>query len=232
VYAINSGSQSDKSKITFTGLRYSLIPAGEDTALYKADEVLLSADNNILYASTRYKGPGSKSLGKARSAGPGGPGYVTAILLIPIFERQAPEPGHNEGPGYPLRQLFQMKTTTGGGASNAVSPAPWDSNYFAISDTEIGQVEIWKIEGAKTDKSFYAGASGKDASTPAKGGWQNGSWVDKPAPTAAPKAPGGSGSVPKSAPPPPYQGGNPWEVSCCNVMLRGYLLTIQTGRGI
>jgi carboxy-cis,cis-muconate cyclase len=146
VYAVNSGANSQKLKIVFTGLRYSLIPKGANPAEYKADEVLLSADSNILYASTRYKGPGGGSRGPGSNSTSksqaSGPGYVTAVLLVPISERQNPVDGHNQGPGFPLRQLFQMKTTTSGGASNAVSPAPWDRDYFAISDTEIGQVEV------------------------------------------------------------------------------------------
>jgi carboxy-cis,cis-muconate cyclase len=222
VYAINSGPQSDKNKITFTGMKYSLIPRGQDPALYKATEVLLSADNNILYASTRYKGTASNSEKPVKAAGPSSPGYVTAILLVPISEKQSPDASHAEGPGFPLRQLLQMKTTTSGGASNAISPAPWDRDYFAISDTEIGQVEIWKIQGGALDKAFYAGATGQDASAPARGGWQNGSWISAPAPPA-PQAPGGSGAVPTSAPA-PYQGGNPWQVSCYSIHVRRYRL--------
>lgn len=144
VYAVNSGADSDRLKISFTGLRYSLIPKGANPADYMADEVLLSADSNILYASTRYKGPGGSPGGdKAAKPQPSGPGYVTAVLLVPISEKQNPVDGHNQGPGFPLRQLFQVKTTTSGGQSNAVSPAPWDRDYFAISDTEIGQVEVY-----------------------------------------------------------------------------------------
>jgi carboxy-cis,cis-muconate cyclase len=212
VYAINQGERNEQKKITFTGLRYSLIPLGANPSDYKADEVLLSADNNILYASTRFKGAQRAAGAPSRPGDGNGLGYVTAILLVPISEKQTPEVGHTQGPGFPLRQLFQIKTTTSGGASNAVSPAPWDRDYFAISDTEVGQVEIWKIEGSTYDKAFYAGVTGQDASAPAKGGWENGVWVDNPTPVAATPT-GGSGTVPKGVPTPPSQGGNPWQVS-------------------
>lgn len=162
VYAINFGQRSSQVKITDTGLSYSLIPQGEDPADYMANEVILSADSNILFASTRYrairaqpqtdqavtKGPLTKEdvyhhklrRSPAMQKRASKVGYVTAILLVPQSEGSNPE--FPQGAGFPLRQLFQSQTTTSGGMSNAVSPAPWDRNYFTISDTEIGQVEV------------------------------------------------------------------------------------------
>lgn len=162
VYAINYGQRSSQVKITDTGLSYSLIPQGADPADYMANEVILSADGNILFASTRYralraqnqavqasvKAPlikedvrhhktrRSKAMQKRASSA----GYITAILLVPQGEGMSPV--FPQGAGFPLRQLFQSKTTTSGGMSNAVSPAPWERNYFTISDTEVGQVEV------------------------------------------------------------------------------------------
>jgi carboxy-cis,cis-muconate cyclase len=162
VYAVNFGQRSSQEKITDTGLSYSLVPQGANPADYMATEVILSADSNILFASTRYRALRAQSLGDSASVR--GPlskedvyhhksrrspvlqrrapqtGYVTAILLVPQSEQSNPE--FPQGAGFPLRQLFQTKTTTSGGMSNAVSPAPWDRNYFTISDTEIGQVEV------------------------------------------------------------------------------------------
>lgn len=162
VYAINFGQRSSQVKITDTGLSYSLIPQGADPADYMATEVILSADSNILFASTRYralraqsedqlpvtKGPLTKEevyhyksrrspvLQKHASKS----GYITAILLVPQNEQSNAE--FLQGSGFPIRELFQTQTTTSGGMSNAITPAPWDRNYFTISDTEVGQVEV------------------------------------------------------------------------------------------
>lgn len=234
VYAINFGQRSSSVKITDTGLSYSLIPKDADPANYMANEVILSQDSNILFASTRYralraqtqadqavtKGPLTKEdvyhQESRRSPTMETPisktGYVTAILLVPQSEGSNPK--FPQGAGFPLRQLFQSKTTTSGGMSNAVSPAPWDRNYFTISDTEIGQVEVritysmplidadetaqvWKIEGTTEDPSFYSGPVGQNAATREIGGWENGMWVENPqvvgqpapAPASVPLAP-------------------------------------------
>jgi carboxy-cis,cis-muconate cyclase len=161
VYAVNFGKRSNQVKITDTGLSYSLIPYGANPADYMGNEVILSADSNILFASTRYRAAQPQG-NSATARGPmskedayhhkfrrspehqkraSQPGYVTAILLVPQSEQSNPE--FPQGAGFPLRRLFQTKTTTSGGMSNAISPAPWDRNYFTISDTEIGQVEVW-----------------------------------------------------------------------------------------
>jgi carboxy-cis,cis-muconate cyclase len=162
VYAVNFGQRSTQVKITDTGLSYSLIPQGANPADYMGNEVILSADSNILFASTRYRALRAQPQGESAAAR--GPlskedvyhhksrrssvqqkrapqsGYVTAILLVPQSEQSNPE--FPQGAGFPLRQLFQAKTTTSGGMSNAISPASWDRNYFTVSDTEIGQVEV------------------------------------------------------------------------------------------
>lgn len=147
VYAINFGQRSNQVKITDTGLSYSLIPKSEDSADYMANEVILSTDGNILFASTRYRALRAQpQAGPAAAEGPKRPlraGFVTAILLVPQSEEMST--AFPQGAGFPLRQLFQSKTTTSGGMSNAVSPAPWDSNYFTLSDTEVGQVEVSTI---------------------------------------------------------------------------------------
>ncbi|TID27582.1 carboxy-cis/cis-muconate cyclase [Venturia nashicola] len=251
VYAINFGQRSSQVKITDTGLSYSLIPKGSDPADYMANEVILSTDGAILFASTRYRAlrkqpqdeqaqsgrPLTKKNGlplkprrsKAKQKRAPGAGYVTAILLLP--QNEGTNARNPQGAGFPLRQLFQSKTTTSGGMSNAVSPASWDRNYFTISDTEVGQVEVWKIEGMSDEERFYDGAAGQNAATPARGGWESGMWVEdpnvagQPAPAPAtphpvsppkPKSPptnpwapksGGNGGLPRQE----SDGGNPWD---------------------
>ncbi|KAF2405192.1 putative isomerase YbhE [Trichodelitschia bisporula] len=140
VYAINQGQEKSETPITFTGLTYSLIPQGEDPAEYLADEISISVNNDVLYASTRHRpNPTRRPRNKRRS---GRNGYVTAILLVPMKESKTPQPNHPQGPGFPLRRLFQVQTSTSGGIANTVSPAPWGNEYFALSDSEVGMVQL------------------------------------------------------------------------------------------
>ncbi|QDS72793.1 hypothetical protein FKW77_006134 [Venturia effusa] len=224
VYAINSGQKSSQVKITDTRLSYSLIPSSANPADYMANEVILSTDSNILFASTRSRALRATQPQAGRATAQGAltkkdaysyrhdyresvatqkraarPGFITAILLVPQTEQMSAD--LPQGPGFPLRRLFQTQTTTSGGMSNAVSPAPWDRNYFSISDTEIGQVEVWKIMGAREDRSFYTGPVGQNATTPAKGGWEDGMWVANPK-GVMPTTPAPPAIVPPAVTPP------------------------------
>jgi hypothetical protein len=49
------------------------------------------------------------------------------------------------------QQLFLTPTTGSGGAANSVSPAPFDEDYFAITDSGSDFVEVWKINATSTD---------------------------------------------------------------------------------
>jgi hypothetical protein len=70
------------------------------------------------------------------------PGYITAILLTSYAEQENPINGRLVGSGFPIRSIFQLATTTSGGNSNSISPAPWSSDYFAVADSEMGLIEV------------------------------------------------------------------------------------------
>jgi hypothetical protein len=71
----------------------------------------------------------------------GNNGILTAVLLSdPQYPAQGP-------PGYPLQILMQASSPTGGGRSNVISVAPWNSGVFALSDSDHGFVQIWRLDG-------------------------------------------------------------------------------------
>jgi hypothetical protein len=146
---------------------------GADPNRYAADEVLLSADANILFSSTRYRqeyepaplpsneaGDGrggngdrdrddddddrnsDRSKGRSVQSAPSQPGYINAILLTPLAEQENPQERRQVGSGFPLRRLFQLATTSSGGLANTVSPAPWGNDFFALTDSELGVIEV------------------------------------------------------------------------------------------
>jgi carboxy-cis,cis-muconate cyclase len=43
-------------------------------------------------------------------------------------------------------QLSLLPTTGSGGTANSVSPALFNENYFAITDSQDSFVEVWKLE--------------------------------------------------------------------------------------
>lgn len=164
-----------------------------------ADEVLLSVDANVLYATTRYVEPPKEPPQPSPTSKPtptpapkttqkppkqtqrpepdrnwpwgsGGdddqdeesrrvdvikrstkrvsqPGYITAILLTPLSETENPIERRLVGAGFPIRPLFQLATTTSGGLSNSVSPAPWGNDFFALADSEVGLIEVCQALG-------------------------------------------------------------------------------------
>jgi len=67
------------------------------------------------------------------------PGFLTAVVLS--------NPPNGGIKGYPLQVVMQVATGTGGGRSNIVTPAPWSNDLFALSDSERGLVQIWKLDG-------------------------------------------------------------------------------------
>jgi hypothetical protein len=40
-----------------------------------------------------------------------------------------------------------VSTTTSGGQSNAVSPAPWSRAHLALADSERARVQVWRVDG-------------------------------------------------------------------------------------
>ncbi|WQF80559.1 Putative WD40/YVTN repeat-like-containing domain superfamily, lactonase, 7-bladed beta propeller [Colletotrichum destructivum] len=118
-------------KLTFTNTTYSLLPSGyTNTSSYWADEVLFSIPSgNASAAAPKYL------LAATRSRTVGVPGYVSAFAL-------------DGASGAVTEQLFLLPTTNSGGSANAVSPAPFSEDYFAITDSGSNFLEVWKIDAA------------------------------------------------------------------------------------
>lgn len=90
-------------------------------------------------------------------------GYISAFSLSPTT-------------GAIIKQLFLTKTTTSGGAANAVTPAPFSDELVALSDTEKGFVQIWRLNA-----SCGGGASAEvvaELSLPGGGCCANAVWYD------------------------------------------------------
>jgi hypothetical protein len=147
---------------------------------YRGQELVLSADSNILYGTVRYSSAkdidaddsddndtkriqananihiiSRDSVDPVHVDNPNlstrqiaNPGYLTAIHLSDPPGPPPPRPGTTLQPkGYPLQMFMQAATTTAGGASNAVAPAPWHNGFFALTDSEVGIVQIWRLDG-------------------------------------------------------------------------------------
>jgi carboxy-cis,cis-muconate cyclase len=65
------------------------------------------------------------------------------------------------------------KTTTSGGAANSVAPADFSDEFVALTDSEVGAVEMWRLkEGSNgTEASVVASVSIKDAGCCANAIW-------------------------------------------------------------
>ncbi|KAL5589352.1 hypothetical protein FOVSG1_011219 [Fusarium oxysporum f. sp. vasinfectum] len=136
-------------KLEFRNETYSLLPSGfTNSSSYWADEVLLSTPAEG--SSPRYL------LAATRSRKTGVPGYVSAFRL-------------DEKTGGIKEQLFLQETTNSGGSANAVSPAPFSEDFFAITDSGSNFIEVWKIKG----KSASAVAHLDLENGPANAVWYN-----------------------------------------------------------
>lgn len=121
VYTFSKGNPTP----SYTGRSYPLIPPDFATfhpKQYRSDVVFLSSSRKYLFATSRSNSPGKLT------------GYIAAFEL------------GNEGEV--KRQICLNPTSTSGGHSNAVSPCPWNDEWLALCDDEVGFVEIyrWKDE--------------------------------------------------------------------------------------
>lgn len=93
-----------------------------------------------------------------RSRTVGIPGYISAFSLNAIT-------------GAIETQLFLRETTNSGGSSNAVSPAGFSEEFFAIVDASSNFVEVWKMldEGSGAEVVSHLDLSG--GSLPANVVW-------------------------------------------------------------
>lgn len=62
------------------------------------------------------------------------PGYVSAFAL-------------DTDTGAITSQIFLLETTGSGGSANAVSPAKFSEEFFAITDSGSNFIEVWEIDG-------------------------------------------------------------------------------------
>ncbi|KAF6787631.1 hypothetical protein CSOJ01_15176 [Colletotrichum sojae] len=141
-------------ELTFTNTTYSLLPSGfTNTSSYWADEVLFSIpSSNASAIAPKYL------IAATRSRTTGIPGYVSAFSL-------------DAASGAIVEQLFLVPTTNSGGSANAVSPAKFSEDYFAITDSGSNFLEVWKIDAAGTSTTASAVAHLDLASGPANVVW-------------------------------------------------------------
>ena len=86
-------------------------------------EVMLSRSTRYLWAAAR---------GKADS---GYGGYLSCFLL--------------DDDGFILKKMFTVSTGNTGGTASSISPAPWDDEWLALSDSVSGYVQLWRMKGGK-----------------------------------------------------------------------------------
>lgn len=138
------GGRPSKAKV----VRRSLDKNGDYPIIYKEtlDEVHYAS--NVL--TKRQYGPAPKPaspfMPKAVPAPQPQPGFLTAVLLS---DPAQPSVGNslNADKGWPLQMIMQAQTATTGGKSNSVAPAPWSNAMFALTDSEIGMVQVWRLDG-------------------------------------------------------------------------------------
>jgi carboxy-cis,cis-muconate cyclase len=106
--------------LSFSNTAYHLLPSGftNATSSYRADKVVFSKPAK---RSSSENSP-SYLLAETRSRTTSLPGYVSAFALDPAT-------------GAIAEQLFLLPTTSSGGSANAVSPADFSEDYFAIIDS-------------------------------------------------------------------------------------------------
>ncbi|KAF1929970.1 3-carboxy-cis,cis-mucoante lactonizing enzyme [Didymella exigua CBS 183.55] len=125
--------------LTDMNTTYSLLPSGyTNTSNYWADEAKFSIPVfNSSTASPKYLITGT------RSRSTSSPGYISAFAL-------------DASTGAITEQLFITPSTASGGSANAVSPAPFSEEYFAITDSGSNFVEMWRIADDATSAAAVA----------------------------------------------------------------------------
>ncbi|KAK8016220.1 hypothetical protein PG993_014409 [Apiospora rasikravindrae] len=101
-----------------TDNEWPLLRSGDDEADFWADEVLMSASGDFMWASNRAHDSSRQ-------------GYVSMFALWPD--------------GDVVAQMFLQETTTSGGFANAIAPSPFDDRIAALTENVTGSVEIWRM---------------------------------------------------------------------------------------
>lgn len=106
---------------------YSLIPEGHNKTNYWSAEVMTSPGGEYLWVTARANSNTTRT------------GYISVFLLAPT--------------GSIAKRMFIVPTTTVGGIANAITPAPWGSEWAAMTDIPSRYVQIWKMTG-KTEGEY------------------------------------------------------------------------------
>ncbi|KAF2126689.1 3-carboxy-cis,cis-mucoante lactonizing enzyme [Dothidotthia symphoricarpi CBS 119687] len=134
--------------LTDTNTTYSLLPSNiTDLSSYWSDEAKFSIPStNSSTTSPKYLITGTRSHSTSIL------GYTSAFALDPIT-------------GAITEQLFITPTTGSGGSANAVSPAPFSEEYYAITDSGSNFLEMWKIgdDGKSAAAVAHLGLNGAPA---------------------------------------------------------------------
>jgi carboxy-cis,cis-muconate cyclase len=113
-----------------TGTNFSVLGPGQSKADFRAVEIQLSASGKLMWASNRGRRADIK-------------GWLAVYTLA--------------ADGHILQQAWTGQTKTSGGLANAVSPAPWSDGFVALTDSEKGFVQIWKLDEGPTGDAFNLG---------------------------------------------------------------------------
>ncbi|KAK7962468.1 uncharacterized protein PG986_003293 [Apiospora aurea] len=112
-----------------TDNEWPLLRSGDDAADFWADEVLMSASGDFMWASNRARDSSRQ-------------GYVSVFALR--FD------------GEVAAQMFLQETATSGGFANAIAPSPFDDRVAALTENVTGSVEIWRMADDNQSASVVA----------------------------------------------------------------------------
>lgn len=97
--------------------------AGKNSTDFWASTLSISKNQKYLWATTRSRQSDST-------------GYISGYLLA--------------SDGSIGERLFLQETSTSGGTSSAVSASLFSDDYFALTDSSVGFVEVWKMQANGT----------------------------------------------------------------------------------
>ncbi|KAK8074978.1 3-carboxy-cis-cis-mucoante lactonizing enzyme [Apiospora hydei] len=112
-----------------TDNEWPLLRSGDDATDFWADEVLMSASGDFMWASNRAHDSGRQ-------------GYVSVFAL--------------RSDGEVAAQMFLQETATSGGFANAIAPSPFDDRVAALTENVTGSVEIWRMADDNQSASVVA----------------------------------------------------------------------------
>ena len=100
-----------------------MVLAGHDPDDYLTSEVMLSRSARYLWAAAR--GRAETNYG----------GYLSCFLL--------------DVDGSVAKKMFTVPTSSISGAPVSITPASWDEEWLAVTDSVSGYVQMWRMKGGK-----------------------------------------------------------------------------------